>query len=162
MNKKLVGAVMVLLLVLTVAGAGCTTTTTTTSPTPLAQTTQTGQASSKNLTLTVTPKGEATTIGTLSKADNGSKYVLYNAVLKNINVKGLDINPFWFDMRLSNGSSVGLDLFATVESPGYFPLTNATQPGDTVNGTIVFQIAQNATPVAITYYDLTYNVTANL
>lgn len=149
MKKTLIsGGVVALLVMLIVSSAGCTTPTTT--------------SSSKDLTLTVTPKGETTSIGTLSKADNGSKYVLYNAVLKNIDVKGLDVNPFWFDMRLSNGSSVSVDLFATVGSPGGFPLTNATQPGDTVNGTIGFQIPQTATPVSITYDDLTYNVTANL
>jgi len=172
MNKKAVGGVIVLLLVVTAAGAGCTlpTTTspspTTTSPSPTAQATQAGQASgsSKNLTLTITPQGEATSVGTgtLGKADAGNKLVLYNAVLKNINVKGLDVNPFWFDMHLSNGSSVGLDLFATVSSQGYFPLTNGTQPGDTVNGTIVFQIAQTAKPVSIEYNDFLHNVTANL
>jgi len=112
--------------------------------------------------LTVTPQREATTIGSLSKADTGNKFVLYNATLKNIDIKNLDVNPFWFDMRLSNGSSVGLDLFATVGSQGYFPMTNATQPGDTVNGTIVFEIPQTAIPVAISYNDLTHNATANL
>lgn len=159
MNKKLVSAVIVLLFVLTVAGAGCTSSPTTTSPSPQAQTTQTAQT---GLMLTVTPQGEATTIGSLSKADTGNKFVLYNATLKNIDIKNLDVNPFWFDMRLSNGSSVGLDLFATVASQGYFPMTNATQPGDTVNGTIVFEIPQTAIPVAISYNDLTHNVTANL
>lgn len=94
------------------ATTGCTTNTATPTPTvqatamqtPAATTTQ-GSGSNNELSLTVTPKGEATTIGVLSKADNGSKFVLYNAVLKNINVKNLDVNPFWFDMRLSNGSS---------------------------------------------------------
>jgi hypothetical protein len=82
--------------------------------------------------------------------------------LKNINVKNLTVNPAWFDLHLSNGSSVGLELFAWAEVAGRFPLTNGTQPGDTVNGIIVFEIAQTVKRVAIEYYDLTYNVTANL
>jgi Domain of unknown function (DUF4352) len=164
MNKKVVGAVIVLLLVLTVAGAGCTSSPTTTSPSPQAQTTQTGQASgsSTDLMLTVASKGEATTIPPISKADAGNKYVLYNAALKNKDVKGLDTNPFWFDLRVSNGSSYGIDLYATVSVKGYFPVTNGTQPGDTVNGTVVFQIPQTAKPVAIDYDDIMHNVTANL
>jgi uncharacterized protein YceK len=171
MHKKVVGGIFIVLLVLMVASAGCTSSVTTTSPSPTttspstqAQTTQTAQTtgSSNGLTLTVSSQGEATTIGVLSKADTGKKFVLYNAVLKNINVKDLDVNPYWFDLRLSNGSSVGLDLFAWAEVKGSFPLTNNTQPGDTVNGTIVFEISQTATPVAIQYYDLTYNVTAKL
>jgi len=137
---------------------------TTTSPSTQAQTTQTAQSSgsSKDLTLTVSSQGEASTIGVLSKADTGKKFVLYNAVLKNNDIKDLDVNPYWFDLRLSNGSSVGIDLFAWAEVTGRFQLTNNTQPGDIVNGTIVFEISQNATPVAISYYDLTHNVTAKL
>ena len=171
MNKKVIGAVIVLLFVLAVAGAGCTSSPTTTSPSPLAQTTQTAQTtqagqasgSSKDLMLTVAPLGEQTTIGSISKADAGNKFVLYNAVLKNINVKNLSINPIWFDLRLSNGSSVGIDLFAWASvTEGRFQLTNGTEPGDTVNGTIVFEISQSAKPVAIEYTDFFRNVTANL
>jgi hypothetical protein len=151
-------------------GAGCTSSPTTTSPSPLAQTTQTAQTnktaqasgSSKDLMLTVAPLGEQTTIG-ISKAGTGNKFVLYNAVLKNIDVTNLSINPLWFDLRLSNGSSVGIDLFAWASvTEGRFPVTNGTAPGDTVNGTIVFEIPQTATPVAITYNDIFRNVTANL
>ncbi len=152
MTKKVMGAVIVLLFVLAVAGAGCTSST------------QTAQASgsSKDLMLTVTPLGEQTTIGSISKAAAGNKFALYNAVLKNKDVKNLSINPIWFDLHLSNGSSVRINGFAWAFTDGRFLVTHGTEPGDTVNGTIVFAIPQTAKPVAIEYNDGFRNVTANL
>jgi len=152
MNKKVIGAVIVLLFVLAVAEAGCT------SSTQTAQTT----GSSKNLMLTVTPLGERTTIGSISNATAGNKFVLYNAVLKNKDVKNLSVNPFRFYLHFSNGSSVSIDGSAWAFTDGRFLTTHGTEPGDTVNGTIVFKITQTAKPVAIEYNDRSRSVTANL
>jgi len=152
-----------LLFILTVTVGGCTSPTTT-SPRPPAPVTQTAQttSASKDFVLNVTPIGEAMTIGTSNSAEAGNKYVLYDAALQNIAVNDLQLNPLFFDLRISNGSSYGIDLYATLDnSVKGFPV-NTTQPGDAVQGTIIFQVPQSAQPIAIGYDDGVHNVTANL
>lgn len=152
-----------LLFILTVTVGGCTSPTTT-SPTPPAPVTQTAQATSasRDFVLNFTPMGEAMAIGTSSSADAGNKYVLYDVALQNIAVNDLQLNPLFFELRGSNGSSYGIDLYATLDNSVKGFQVNTTQPGDIVQGTIIFQVPQSAQPVAIGYNDGVHNVTANL
>ncbi|MGZ4902824.1 MAG: DUF4352 domain-containing protein [Halobacteriota archaeon] len=83
----------------------------------------------------------------------GSKYVILNVTVTNLNGNGLYIgNPNFFKLTTSDGMIFSLSQ-ATFRLGDYIAGVSNTVPGERVTGTIAFEIPQNASPTQLTYGD---------
>jgi hypothetical protein len=95
------------------------------------------------------------------KPNSGYKYVAYDATVKNINAKSRWISASNWQLRDTSGGVY------TVASPTYsldikeFKSVDS-HPGDTVNGVIIFEVPQSASPTSLTYDDGSYMATLNV
>ena len=96
-----------------------------------------------------------TQIANTYKPSPGNKWVMYNATVTNVNATDRPVWSGLFLLRDSNGYVYRTDL--SVNPSQYsnpFPSGNTmTQPGDKVNGILLFQVPQNAKLTALVYDD---------
>jgi hypothetical protein len=91
----------------------------------------------------------------VAKLRPGYEYVMYNVTLTNVNARDRQVDALFFTLRDSYDNVYYVDSLVQcnyLSQP--FPTNyRVTQPGDKVTGRIVFEIPQNATPVALNYED---------
>jgi hypothetical protein len=92
---------------------------------------------------------------------SGYKYIGYNATVKNVNAKDRGIAFNFWELRDTQGGvyqaigrngTVGIETFGNVR----------TEPGDIINGTLVFEVPQNVTLKSLTYNDGSTKVVTTL
>ena len=144
------------------ATTGCTTQDTTQSVVNQSAD-QSGQQTATNpISVTVKTAGTSMAIGSFYTPQSGYKYVLYNATVKNNNDKDLHVNPTYFTLRTTDSKVYDVATAMYDSSINGFKMVTKTQPGDVVNGILVYEIPQSATPKSILYDDYSHKVTTNL
>jgi len=85
----------------------------------------------------------------------GYKFVAYNATVTNENATDRQVHANMFALHDSNKYVYNTDyLIQTNQSFNAFPYVyKMTQPGDKVNGILVFEVPQNAKLTSLTYDD---------
>jgi len=142
---------------------GCVTVTT--NNTASNETAVTGTAKVVSQSTTLTSYDQTAT------ASAGNNFVKVAVFLKNVNAQNASLgSPLDFNLRDSAGNlhtydtSVGFLQNETVNGISLTDIDVAphTQPGDSANGLLVFQIPQNTTPKTLIYDDYSYRVTMPL
>jgi hypothetical protein len=82
----------------------------------------------------------------------GKKFVLYNVKVKNINEERGVVDLTFFTLFDASGNSYEFAPETTLQELNSIH-HEVTSPGDTVNGTIVFQVPQDAQLTALEYKD---------
>jgi hypothetical protein len=85
----------------------------------------------------------------------GYKYVMYKVALRNANARDRQVHALFFTLLDANDNVYYVDSLVQGRYLSQaFPLNfRVTQPGDKVTGRIVFEVPQNATPIALNYED---------
>jgi hypothetical protein len=91
----------------------------------------------------------------------GYKYIGYNATVKNVNAKDRSVAFNFFELRdtqsgvyqaIGRNGMAGIDTFGNVR----------TEPGDVINGTLVFEVPKNVAVKSLTYDDGNTKIVTNL
>jgi len=140
--KTKLAVVMVLFMVASLLVAGCTTSTNTKDTNALNITYKAVQVPQKY--------GSGTYAGETPKS--GYKFIGYNVTVKNVNAKdgGFAYNDW--ELRDAQGGVYQAD--GRSGMVGFQTISYIrTEPGDVVNGTLVFEVPQNAQQKSLTYND---------
>ncbi len=135
--------VIALVVAAALAVAGCTTPTTNPSSTP-----------SGSISVTAKEARIPQHIGQHTPKE-GSKYVAYNVTTTNENAPSRQTQAYFFTLLDSDNRVYNVDylVLANKSIHAYPEAFTRTQPGDKVNGIIVFEVPQNATLVSLRYDD---------
>lgn len=92
----------------------------------------------------------------------GYKYVAFNATVNNVNAKSRWIGTSYWQLRDTSGNvyTVATPTYAS-DNPKEFKSVDS-QPGDTMNGIIIFEVPQSATLKSLTYDDGSAKITLNI
>lgn len=120
------------------------------------------QSSGDPISVTVTPTGTSMQVGSYNTPKTGYKYVSYSVTVKNNNANNQIVSPGFVSLRTSDGKAYDVDSAMYDKSVDGLQNVMSTQPGDTVSGTVIYQIPQSATPTSILYNDYSHKVTTNL
>jgi Domain of unknown function (DUF4352) len=141
MQFKPITAIAVLLLVVaSLSVCGCTSSTTSNT----SDNTKLGYMDVK-----VTSVPSTATIGnqSISTPKPGYKFVMYNTTVTNINATKRNVHTSFFTLHDSNNYTYSASYAST------FPNNVFTNPGDKVNGILIFEVPQNAKLVNLVYND---------
>jgi hypothetical protein len=148
MIKKLL-AIILLVTVASLSIAGCTS---------QQQTMQSGGNPTPEktgaVTVSATKIGEKMVISSAARVTPlpGEKFILYNVKVKNVNEERGMVDLTFFTLFDASGSSYAIADVTTLQELN--PIHHeVTSPGDMMNGTIVFQIPQDAQPTNLQYQD---------
>lgn len=96
-----------------------------------------------------------TTIGSsdVYTPKQGYAFVTFNATVTNINATSRNVHTSYFTLHDSNNSAYLVSRATTDKSIEGFPNNVVTNPGDKVNGLLVFEVPQNATLATLVYDD---------
>ncbi|MGZ7132017.1 MAG: DUF4352 domain-containing protein [Halobacteriota archaeon] len=146
MRSKIALVAVLLLVVASLSVGGCTTQNTTT------QSTQDTNALNITYKAVSVPQKHGSGNYAGERPAAGNKYVGYNATVKNVNAKDRSVAFNFFELRDTQGGVYqhdGMTGMAGINKFGNY----RTEPGDVVNGTLVFEVPQNATFKSLTYDD---------
>jgi hypothetical protein len=152
MQFKPITAIIVLsLVVASLLVAGCTTSTTTKDTNALNMTYKAVQVPQKY--------GSGTYAGETPKS--GYKFIGYNVTVKNVNAKDRGFAYNDWELRDTQGGVYQAD--GRSGMVGFNTISYIrTEPGDVVNGTLVYEVPQNAILKSLTYNDGSTEIVTNL
>jgi hypothetical protein len=151
--KQITAVAVLLLMVASLLVSGCTTTQNT------AQ-----NAAQGTMSVKVTQVPAPATIGSpyVYAPKHGYKFVMFNTTVTNINANSRNVHTLFFTLHDSNNNAYSVSQATNDKSIAGFPNNVVTQPGDKVNGLLVFEVPQNATLKSLTYNDGLTEIVTNL
>ncbi|MGZ4865562.1 MAG: DUF4352 domain-containing protein, partial [Halobacteriota archaeon] len=144
--------------ILLVAITGCTSNTTT-------QNQSGGGTGTANVAVKINSVANKTQIGSgylVSTPKAGSKYMVFDVTVTNLNEKSQDIgNPYYFKLSTKDGTAYEITSSSFLGDSQLKSVSN-TNPGEKTSGTLAFEVPQSAIATKLTYNDYTNQVVTNL
>jgi len=144
MLKKLALAVIFITVTATLI-AGCTSSTTSTK--------SGSNVGTMNLEVVRVPA--PATIGSpyVYEPKAGFTFIMFNTTVTNVDATSRNVDPLYFTLNDSDGNAYSRSLATDDKSIAGFPNNVVTNPGDKVNGLLVFEVPKNAQLTTLVYND---------